>query len=529
MSGASHDAIVIGAGANGLVAAATLARGGRRVLLLDRHDAVGGQSRAREFAPGFRAPLSDDAGWLPERIARDLGITLASIAPEISATATAGDGVAIPLYRDLSRAADAIRLHSSRDADRWAGFVTRLNKLAGFLGTLYQMPPPDIETTSVNELLPLLALGRKLRALGREDMIELLRVMPMPVRDLLDDTFESASLKGAIAGGGIRDLPQGPHSGGTTFVLLHYLVGAPLGSVRGRAWWRDGPDAFSSAAEAAARRLGVTIRNNADVARILVRDDAVSGVVLANGEEIASPIVLSTLDPARTMLDLVDPVWLDPEFLHAIGHIKFRGCTSIVHYALDREPVISGLPDSRHALSGCVSLSATMDTLERAYDASKFGAVAKDPHVEISVPTLRWPASGSGALAPSGKHVLVARVQYTPYELRDGDWNDDASSALERSATSAIGQVIPHFADAVLHRTVLTPRDIEMRYGSTEGDVTQGALMLDQILFMRPVAGHGRYAMPIDGLYLGGVGTHPGPGVLGGSGWLAARRILAQR
>lgn len=525
MSAPAYDAIVIGAGANGLVASATLARGGRRVLLLDRDEHVGGPSRAREFAPGFRTPASEDGGWLPPEVARELGIgALPSVVPDVAVGVSTGDGELLSIHRDPARAAESIRRHSPRDAERFAPFAARLGKLAGFLEALYRLPPPDLDARAIGELLSLLGLGRKFRALGRIDMAELLRVMPMAVQDLVDDSFESEPLRAAIAAGGVRDLRQGPRSGGTTFVLLHYLVGAPTGSVRSRAWWREGPDAFSAAAEAAARRAGVGIRTGADVARILVRDDAVTGVVLSGGEEIAAPVVLSTADPARTMLDLVDPVWLDPEFLHAVRQIRFRGCTAVVHYAVDRLPELKGGGDARQALAGVVSLTPTTEALERAYDAAKYGDVSREPHIEISAPTLRWPS-----LAPEGKHVLAARVQYAPYRLRDGDWDDDGARMLASKVSAAIGRVDPRFADGVLHQAVSTPRDLETRHRVTEGDVTHGALMLDQILFMRPVAGWGRYAMPIDGLYLGGAGTHPGPGILGGPGWLAARRILADR
>ncbi len=525
MSAAGYDAIVIGAGANGLVAAATLARSGKRVLLLDRAERIGGSSLSREFAPGFRAPASEDCGWLPPDVARELELgKLPSVAPDVAVGVSAGGGELLSLHRDPARAAEAIRRHSPRDAERWAPFAARLAKLAGFLEALYRLPPPDIDTKALGELFALFGLGRKFRALGRIDMAELLRVLPMAVQDLLDDSFESDSLKAAIAAGGVRDLRQGPRSGGTTFVLLHYLVGAPVGSVRARAWWRDGPDAFTAAAELAARRHGVTTRTGADVARVLVRDDAVHGVALTGGEEISSPVVLSTADPARTLLDLVDPVWLDPEFLHAVRQIKFRGCTAVVHYAVDRLPELSHAGDSRQALAAVVSLTPTMESLERAYDAAKYGDVSREPHVEINVPTLRWPA-----LAPEGKHVLVARMQYAPYRLRDGDWDDDGARMLANSVSAAIARIDPRFADSVLHQAVSTPRDLETRHGVTEGDVTHGALMLDQILFMRPVAGWGRYALPVDGLYLGGAGAHPGPSVLGGPGWLAARRILSDR
>jgi phytoene dehydrogenase-like protein len=270
------------------------------------------------------------------------------------------------------------------------------------------------------------------------------------------------------------------------------------------------------------------IRTNVPVARILVRDYAAAGVVLENGEEIAGRAVLSSADPSRTLLGMVDPVWLDPEFVHAVRNIRFRGCTSFVLYALDGMPDVPGLADPGAALAGIVSLTPTMDALERAYDATKYGRIAERPHIEIMTPSLRW--SGQ---APAGRHVMVARVHYSPYSLREGaeaaaggGWTGAVRDALADRVTDAIGCVSPGFADRVLHRATLSPRDIEERYGYTEGAASQGEMMLDQILFMRPVAGWSRYAMPIAGLYLCGAGTHPGPGIAGGPGWLAAAELL---
>jgi phytoene dehydrogenase-like protein len=522
----SYDAIVIGAGANGLVAAATLGKAGRRVLLLERENERGGQSRTVEVATGFRAPLGPDAGWMPPTVARLVGLdSSAMVAPEVSVTASDEDGSFFVLPRETSHAQEALRARSPRDATRWPEFVETLGKLAGFLQALYQAPAPRIDARSIGELLPLLGLGRKLRSLGHDDMIELLRVMPMPVQDLVDDAFEMPLLKAAIAAGGVQGIRQGPRSGGTAFVLLHHLVGAPEGSIRARSWWRDGPDVFAVAAEAAAKRRGVVIRSGANVARILVRDEVVAGVALHGGEEILAPVVVSTVDATRTLLGLVDPVWLDPDFVHAVRNIKYRGSTAVVHYALDRLPELAGVSDAPSALAGVVSLTSSMDALERAYDAAKYGVMSSEPHVEITVPSVRWPS-----LAPSGKHVLTATVRYAPYRLREeAAWDSTRACTLADNVTAAIARVIPRFAGSVLHHAVLTPRDIEARFGATEGALTQGELTLDQILFMRPVPGWGRHAMPIDGLYLGGAGTHPGPGVLGGSGLLAAKRVLADR
>jgi len=521
----TNDVVVIGGGANGLVAAATLAQAGLRVLLLERAETLGGQGRIVEFAPGFRAaPLGTDPGWLPAPIARALKLRLPERATIDSAiTVILEPGSTLTLSRDPVRAADAIRVHCPGDAAKWPAFTARLRALAAFLETLYQTPAPDVDASSLGDLLSLMNLLRKFRGLRRQEMIEFLRTLPLSVWELLDDWFECAPLKAAVGTGGIQDHRQGPRSGGTGFVLLHFLVGAPEGSVRGRLPWRSGPGAFTDAAERAARQFGVTVRTGAPVQRIEVKDDSVAGIVLADGEEIPTRAVLSTADPSRTLLDWVDPVWLDPEFLHAVGNIRYRGCTALVLYALGALPKIPGLASS-DALAGIVSLTPSLSELEKAADAAKYGTVSERPHVELTAPTLIWPD-----LAMQGKHVLVARVQYAPYHLSDGaTWDAARRDALADSVTSAIDAVAP-FRSQILHRVAWSPLDLEERYGMREGAPSQGELGLDQILFMRPVAGFGRYATPISGLYLGGAGTHPGPGVLGGSGWLAARRLLDDR
>jgi phytoene dehydrogenase-like protein len=345
----------------------------------------------------------------------------------------------------------------------------------------------------------------------------------MSVWELLDDWFECAPLKAAVASGGVQDFQQGPRSGGTGFVLLHHLVGAAAGSVRGRGAWPAGATAFTTLVDDAGRRAGVTFLTGARAARIRVENDRVTGVVLADGVTIDAAVVLSTANPTHTLLDLVDPVWLDPEFLRAVGNIRHRGCTSVILYGLGALPDVPGLP--REALAGVVSLTGSLVALERAADAAKYGDVPAVPHVELSVPTLAAPE-----LAPTGKHVLVARVQYAPYRLRGGAvWDEARREALADVATAAIQQMIPGFASAIEHRVAWSPHDLAQHFGLREGAVSHGELGLDQILFMRPVPGWGRHGTPIAGLYLGGAGTHPGPGILGGPGWLAARRALADR
>ena len=426
----------------------------------------------------------------------------------------------LALSRDPAKSAEAIRAHSAADAARWPEFVGRLRKLAGFLEALYVTPAPDISASAPAELIPLLGLARKFRGLGRRDSIELLRTLPLSVWELAADWFESAPLQAAIASGGIQEHRHGPRAGGTGFVLLHHLTGAAPGAIRGRTPCSS--EAFTRAAAETARRFGVDVRCGAAAQQIEIRDYGVSGVVLGSGEVIPTPTVLSTASPATTFLDWLDPVWLDPEFLHAVANIRYRGCSTYVAYALERLPDLPGLADG--ALDGTVSLTSSVPALERAADASKYGTVAERPHVEFTIPSRVAPD-----LAPSGKHVLVARAQYTPYRLRDGVWDSGRRDAMAQAVTAAIEAVSPCFSSRILHRAAWTPLDLEERFGLREGATSQGELGLDQILFMRPVAGWGGHTTPIAGLYTGGAGSHPGPGVLGGAGWLAARRMLRDR
>ena len=526
MTAGRYDVVVIGGGANGLVAAAVLGRAGLRVVLLESDEALGGLGRVVEFAPGFRAaPLATDPGWLPEAVARAIGLEpLERHAVGTALSVVVEPGTWLTLSEMAWNTAGDLRKHSATDAAKWPEFTTRLRRLAGFLEQVYMRPAINIDTRSWVDLPDLLSLGRAFRALGRTDMIELLRTLPMSVWELLDDWFEYEPLKAAVAAGGIVDHAQGPRSGGTGFVLLHHLTGAPEGSVRGRERWIGGPDAFTEAAASTARRAGVTVRTGAAVTRILVRDDAVAGVVLQGGEEIAASGVLSTADPARTLLEWVDPVWLDPEFLHAVRSIRHRGCTAIVLYALEGLPTIPGLvPEA--AFDGVLSLTPTLVGLEKAADASKYGAISEAPHIELTFPNRSWLG-----LSPPDRHVMVARVQYAPYRLKDGAaWDSARREALADVVTRAIEAVAPGFGSRILHRVTWSPHDLGERFGLREGAVSHGELGLDQILFMRPVPGWGRHTTPIGGLYLGGAGTHPGPGILGAPGWLAARRLLTER
>ena len=516
------DTVVVGAGASGLVAAVALARGGSRVVIVERSPVIGGALREIEFAPGFRAaPMAGDLGWVPPEVARGLGISLgATPAPAVSVASADGAGGWLELRPDPAATAASIRRYSAKDADQWAAFTARVHKISGFLGALYVAPPPRIDADSLGEFLDLLRLGGKLKGLGNAEMIEVLRTIPMSVAELLDDWFESDVLKGAVAADAITDLCQGPMGGGTAFNLLHHHVGLAPGAIRGRPLPAEGGPGLVRQLADLARTVGVEIRTGVGVRRVEVTNDRVSGVLLESGDHISCRDVVSSLDPYQSLLGLVDPVYLDPDVIRAVRNIRFRGIASKVMVGLDGLPPLP----AGAASVGAISISPSIRYLERAFDATKYGQRSEAPYVEI-----RFPSVGRPDLAPGGKHVAVLHVQYTPYRLRSGPWGPADKASLGDLAVATADQALPGFGARVLHRAVLSPPDIEAEFGLREGALNQGEMTLDQILFMRPIAGWSRYATPVAGLFLCGSGTHPGGGVTGASGWLAAQAVLKAR
>jgi phytoene dehydrogenase-like protein len=529
-NGAGYDAVVIGAGLNGLVAAAYLAKAGQRVLVVERREVVGGTAVTEEIYPGFRFDTCrHDAGWLAPRIARDLKLvrhgleTLDVDANVFVPRPGGGRSDYLLLHHDPHRSAALIRKHSLADAAKWRAFAQRIARLAGFLQAAYATPAPAVDATSVADLLSLAGLGTRLRSLGKTEMVELLRTVPMSVGELLDDWFETDVLKGAIGARGVTGILQGPRSGGTAFVLLHHQVGRPVGAFRAPSAIRGGVGNLAGALAAAAQSFGAEVRTGAEVVRVRLEGGRARGVILRNGDEIAARRVVSGADPRRTFLQLCDPSRLDPEFLRSVRNVRYRGGWAKVNLALDALPSFSALRGngSEASLRGTISISPSLTYLERAYDDAKYGRVSERPYLEIRIPSLADPT-----IAPAGKHVMSIEVQYAPYHLRDADWDDAARDALGDRVIETLATYAPDLPGTILHRQVLTPRDLENVFALTEGHAYHGELTLDQILFMRPVAGWSRYRTPVDGLYLCGSGTHPGGGIAGAAGANAAREIL---
>jgi phytoene dehydrogenase-like protein len=521
------DVIVIGGGVNGLVAATLLAKSGRRTIVVERANQAGGCARTSELAPGFRCPTLAHTAAIDPALVRSLGLEqhgLTILRPRADACAPALDGRAVVLWRDAARAAESIRAFSPKDADAYPRFLRSVAAIGGVLRTVLSTPPPPIDGPSAGDLLELLKAGRAFRSLGKADAYRLLRWMPMAVADFVSEWFESEPLRAAVAAGGVLGSFLGPWSAGSTALLL--LLAARDGNAIGGEWFAaGGTGALADALAAAARQSGVDIRTNAEAARIEIADGAAAAVTLANGERLAARTIVSGLDPKRTLLGLVDAMELAPELVRRVQNIRAHGTLGKVNYAVSALPRVAGLAaldaaQQSAALSGRIRLAANIDAIERAFDAAKYGRVADEPYVELTIPSIADPS-----LAPGGQHVVSAYVQYAPYRLRGATW-DDERERLAAGATNMIERYAPGFGASIVASEVITPLDLERTYGLTGGHIFHGELALDQLFVTRPLLGWSRYRTPIKNLFLCGSGTHPGTGLDGRSGALAAKEII---
>jgi phytoene dehydrogenase-like protein len=522
-----YDALVVGGGVNGLVTAAYLARAGRKVIVAEQRESLGGLCSTEEFHPGFRANTCvDDAGWIPPAVLRDLDLAshgyAAAIAPTSLTIPIAGEPPLV-ITPDVRATADALRPHSPRDAERWPAFCEFVARLSGFLEALYSVRAPLLDSNAPADLVMLLSLGRRLRGLGRRGIIDLLRTVPMPIADVLDEWFELDALKGVLSTVGVFNVQHGPQSGGTALVFLHQHVGLVTGHIGARRVTSGGVGTLITALANAVGQAGGEIRTGARVTQVRVNADRVEGAVLESGEEIDTDVVASTADPRRTFTTMLDAGDFDPELLHAVDFVRMRGPQVRVHLALSSRPrfATGDTPWSDTALRGAITIAPTMTYVERAYDAAKHGRIADQPWLRASIPTLDDPT-----LAPAGQHVMSVHAQYAPYRLCDG-WTAERRTSLGATVVTMLAKHAPELPQTVVASEVIAPPDVEARYGATEGSLLHGELSLDQFLFMRPVPASARYATPIDGLWLCGSGTHPGAGTAGASGRLAAREILA--
>ena len=512
--------LIIGAGHNGLIAAFYLARAGFKPLVLEARATVGGAAVTEEIAPGYRVPaLTHSIGPLRPSIVADLQLAkrVEFLQPDPRLIALSPSGRPLVLSADQARTTESIRLHVPQDADHYADFCAALGRLGGFLLPLLERTAPPLVRPAPQELWELLKTGRRFRKLGRTDGFRLLRWMPMAVADLVGEWFTGDLLQAVTAARGIFGASAGPWSGGTGAALLLNSATDPVpgGST---IFVKGGPGALAYAMAEAARAAGATIRLGARVARVLVRDGRTAGVILEDGEEVPGSAVVSNADPHRTMLGLVDPVELDPVFVQRMRNYRIAGSVAKVNLALGSLPTFTGVA-SPGDLQGRIHIGPSLDYLEKAFDASKYGEISGEPYLDVTIPSLIDPS-----LAPPDRHVMSVHVQFAPFKLAGGDWvawRDQLANAVMRT----LEKHAPGIWNTVEHRQVLTPVDLDDVYGLTRGHIHHGEQTIDQLFSLRPTLGWAQYRTPIDGLFLCGAGTHPGGMMTGLSGRNAAREI----
>ena len=518
-----YDAIVVGGGHNGLVAAAYLARAGRKTLVLEKRPVLGGAAVTEEIFPGFKfSVFSYVVSLLRPEIIRELDLPRhgLQILPLESTITPMDNGDYLGSWADPDETRRELCRHSVHDADAAVLFGRLMHHMAMAVKPILGMVPPDPTSLGPSDLAGLLKLGGHFRSLGAERFHALHKLMTMSSADYLDEWFEFDPLKATKSASGIIGTFLGPRSPGSAYVLLHHYMGEIDGAFRAWGFQKGGTGEISASIAGAARALGAEIRTNAGVTQVTTKNGRVTGVALESGEEIAAKTVVSGLDPRITFTRLLDPKQLPNNLVEAVRRYKFRGSSGKVNLALAGLPSFSCLPGNGPHLRGAISISPNLEYLERAYDDAKYGRFSSHPYMDIVIPSMIDPG-----MAPPGKHVMSVFVQYAPYAL-EGGWNDAQREAFGDAVVKTLARYAPGIESLILHRQVLTPADVERITGLSEGNIFQGELALQQLFFLRPVPSWARYRTPIHGYWQCGAGTHPGGGIMGGSGRLAALEIL---
>jgi phytoene dehydrogenase-like protein len=528
MSAASprrHDVVVVGAGHNGLVAACYLARAGLDVLVLERNDYIGGAAVSRKLYENFTySNCSYVCSLLRPEIMRALELPRfgLQIIPYEGGCTMMRDGGHLALYDNHDALRREIARHSRRDAEAYHRFSRDIIRQCKFIKPLLMREPPDPTSFRPRDLRELLYLGQRLYNIGEERMYDTIRFWTMSAADFLDEYFESEIVKAHFSGSSIIGTALGPRSPGSAYVLLHHYMGDIDETVGAWGFARGGMGAVSAALTGSLQASGGAVRTAAPVEQIVVRGGRARGVVLATGEEIEARTVVSNLDVKRTFLKAVASEHLPEEFLSAVRRYKIRGSSGKLNIALDGLPTFPAIPAGAPCIRGDLHITDSIAMMERAYDDWKEGRWSAAPYVDMLIPSQIDPT-----MAPDGKHYMSVFVQYCPYELADGPWTDARRQAFGATVIDAIARQSPDFKSLIRHAEIRTPWDIENEVGLTEGNIFQGELTMDQLLFNRPVPGYAQYRTPVAGLYLSGSCTHPGGGVMGAPGANAARRVLA--
>ena len=525
---AKYDAIIIGAGHNGLVTAAYLARAGRQVLVLERRDMVGGCAVTEELWPGYRVSTGAYlVSLLQDRIVRELELERFGYrvdAKDPAFFSAFPDGRHFFMWQDRARTLAEIAKFSRHDAEVYAAYEDQLERIARVIEDLLLITPPAFPPRGPLDFLDYLKLAGRMRSLRSKDLVALVKIFTQSAAELLDEWFESDEVKVTLATDGVIGANGGPRSPGTAYILLHHSMGGVAGH---RGLWgfvRGGMGSVAEAIAASARAKGAAVRTHAAVDRVLVRNGRAFAVVLANGEEIEATIIASNLDPKATFLRLIEESALEPDFVSTVRRFRSEGTSAKINLALTGLPTFTAFPATpgphhRATMHICPSI----EYVEHAWDDAKYGRPSERPLLELTIPTMY-----DASLAPPGRHIMGIFLQYAPYTLREGAW-DELRESFGDHAIALIEEYAPNIRSIIERREVLTPLDLERRFGITGGNIFHGEMSLDQMFVMRPVAGWARYRTPIQGLYLCGSGAHPGGGVMGAAGYNCAREILKEK
>ena len=520
----TYDIIVIGAGHNGLTTAAYLAKAGLDVLVLERQPYLGGATVSRELYPGFTySNCSYVCSLLRPEIMRDLELPRygLQVIPYEGSVTMMSNGDYFASYPNHDQNRREIARHSARDAEAYDHYGAETLRQCRFIKKMLLMTPPDPTSFKPRDLYGLFEMGRRFHGLGEEWMYDTIRFWTMSCADFLEQYFETDIIKGHLAGSSIIGTALGPCSPGSAYVLLHHYMGEVDGSIGAWGYARGGMGAVSGALARSFRSRGGEILAATEVEQILVRNRRAVGVALSDGTELHGRRIVSNMDVKRTFEQSMDPADLPDDFLRRVRNFKIRGSSGKLNIALDGVPDFPSLPEGSVGPAGDMHVSDSLEYLERGYDDWKEGAWSREPYLDMMIPSLVDPT-----MAPPGKHYMSVFVQYVPPRLADGEWNDDRRTAFGQTVIDKIAQYSPNFKDLILHAEIRTPRELENEVGLTEGNIFQGELTMDQLLFNRPVPGYAQYRTPVRNLYLCGSSAHPGGGVMGAPGANAAREIL---
>ncbi|MEX2270752.1 MAG: NAD(P)/FAD-dependent oxidoreductase [Vicinamibacterales bacterium] len=518
-----YDAIIIGGGHNGLTTAAYLARAGRKVLVLERRHVLGGAAVTEEIFPGFKFSVASYVvSLLRPEIIRELDLARhgLEILPLDGTFTPMPDGNYLWRTNDHGQTRREIARHSKVDAEAYDEYSQAMIEMGRFVKPIMAMTPPDPTRPGLAGIREMIGLVNRFRRLPPRDRYNQLQLMTMSAVDFLDQWFETDVLKATMSASGIIGTFLGVRSPGTAYVLLHHYMGEIDGAFRSWGLSRGGTGMVSNAIASAARAAGADIRTETAVAKIIVSNGTATGVILENGDYILGGVVASSVDPRLTFIKMTGVEHLPEDFVEDINRYKFRGSSGKVNLALDALPNFTSLPGAGPHLRGAMSISPSIDYMERAYDDAKYGRFSRRPYMDIVIPSLTDPS-----VAPSGKHVMSCFVQYAPYHLKDGTW-DEQKEAFGDTVINTIAEHAPNIKDIILHRQVVTPLDLEREWGLSEGNIFQGELTLEQLFFLRPAPGWASYRTPVRNLYMCGSATHPGGGIMAAPGRNAAAAIL---